>query len=316
MSVSHTSWTAKFLAVVRYEMLWNIRKKKFLGMLVVAFALATLSLAGGHIASAITGEPVKPNPDFVIGSSVGLGGLGFFLFALVTTMNIISAEFESGTIVPLLAKPVSRTTVFFGKLFAAFLALLATYCFLMIYMAIGGFVVYGPQNNLHLVPLSLLGALFSTLIWISIVLLFGTLSRSSLMAALGALGVWLGTTIIGSILGMLAGQGWILTYIPGVGTTGYVGEPPPPVGVGVAVPVSTGTDSIGPNLINYILHPSWEVTYYKIDIGAPTLGQGWVKLYSEPLSAIILTSIAVALVYFIVFVAISWYVFRRAQVTE
>ena len=316
MSVSHTSWTTKFLAVVRYEILWNIRKKKFLGMLVVAFALATLSLAGGHIASAITGEPVKADPDFVVGSSVGLGGLGFFLFALVTTMNIISAEFESGTIVPLLAKPISRTTVFFGKLFAAFLTLLATYCFLMIYMAIGGFVVYGPQNNLHLVPLSLLGALFSTLIWISIVLFFGTLSRSSLIAALGALGVWLGTTIIGSILAVLAGQGWILTYIPGSGTIGYVGEPPPPVGVGVAVSVSTGTDSIGPNLINYILHPSWEVTYYKIDIGAPIPGGIWVKLYSEPLSTVILTSIAVALVYFIVFVAISWYVFRRAQVTE
>jgi len=147
MSVSHTSWTAKFLAVVRYEILWNIRKKKFIGMLVVAFAFATLFLAGGHIASAITGEPVRPNPDFVIGSNVGLVGFVFFLFAIVTTMNIISAEFESGTIVPLLAKPVSRTTVFFGKLFAAFLTLLATYCFLMIYMTIGGFVVYGPQNN-------------------------------------------------------------------------------------------------------------------------------------------------------------------------
>ncbi|TET63570.1 ABC transporter permease, partial [Candidatus Bathyarchaeota archaeon] len=263
MSAGQTGWTAKFLAVVRYEILWNIRKKKFLGMFVVAFALATLVLAGSHIASAITGEPVKPNPDFVINANVGLGGLGFFLFAMVVTMNVISAEFESGTIVPLLAKPVSRTTVFFGKLFAAFLTLLATYCFLMIYMTIGGFVVHGPQNNLHLVPLSLLGALFSTLIWIAIVLLFGTLSRSSLIAALGTFGVWLGTTIIGQILGMLAGQGWILNYIPGVGNVGYVGEAPP---LGVAV--STGTDSIGPNLINYILHPSWEVTYYKIDIGA------------------------------------------------
>ncbi|MDH5691003.1 MAG: hypothetical protein OEY81_06225 [Candidatus Bathyarchaeota archaeon] len=42
----------------------------------------------------------------------------------------------------------------------------------------------------------------------------------------------------------------------------------------------------------------------------------WTPLYSEPLPTVILTSIAVALVYFIVFVAISWYVFRRAQVTE
>jgi len=314
MSASHTSWTAKFLAVIRYEILWNIRKKKFLGMIVVAFALATLSLAASHIVSAITGAPVEPNPDFVINSNVGLGGFGFFLFAIVTAMNTISGEFESGTIVPLLAKPISRTTVFFGKLFAAFLTLLATYCFLMIYMTIGGFVVYGPQNNLHLVPLSLLGALISTLIWISAVLLLGSLSKSSLIAALGALGIWFGTTIIGTILAVLAGQGWILTYIPGSGNTAYVGEPPP-LGAGTAV--TTGTDSIGPNLINYILHPSWEVTYYKANIGGTTPGQIlWEKLYSEPLSTVILTSVAVALIYFIVFVGISWYVFRRAQVTE
>jgi ABC-type transport system involved in multi-copper enzyme maturation permease subunit len=317
MSVSHSSWTAKFLAVVRYEMLWNIRKKKFLGMLVVAFALTTLSLALNHIANALGGPPVEPNPDFVIGSNAGLGGFVFFLFAIVTAMNIISAEFESGTIVPLLAKPVSRTTVFFGKLFAAFLTLLATYCFLMIYMTIGGFVVYGPQNNLHLVPLSLVGALFSTLIWIAIVLLLGTLSRSSLIAALGAFGVWVGTNILGLILGVLAGQGWIFTYIPGTGNSGFANGGLSPFGP-TGTSVSTGTDSIGPNLINYILHPSWEVTYYKINIGELTPGQPplFEKLYSEPLSTVILTSIAVALVYFIVFVAISWYVFRRAQVTE
>jgi len=316
MSVRHTGWTTKFLAVVRYEILWNIRKKKFLGMLVVAFALTTLVLALGHIANAFGAPPVEPNPDFVIGSNVGLGGFVFFLFAIVTAMNTISAEFESGTIVPLLAKPISRTTVFFGKLFAAFLTLLATYCFLMIYMTIGGVVVYGPQNNLHLVPLSLLGALFSTLIWISIVLLLGTLSRSSLMAALGALGVWLGTTTIGQILGMLAGQGWILTYIPGTGSSGFANGGLSQFGP-TGTSVSTGTDSIGRNLINYILHPSWEVTYYKIDIGGSTPDQiKWIALYSEPLSTVILTSIAVALIYFIVFVAISWYAFRRAQITE
>jgi len=311
MTESRTGWTAKFLAVVRYEILWNIRKKKFLGMLVVAFALTTLVLAGEHIANAFGGPPVPPRPDFVISSNVGLGGFGFFLFAIVTAMNTISAEFESGTIVPLLAKPISRTTVFFGKLFAAFVTLLATYCFLMVYMAIGGFVVYGPQNNLHLVPISLFGALFSTLIWISIVLLLATLSRSSLIAALGAFGIWLGTTIIGQILSVLAGQGWILTYIPGVGNIGSVGGPPQSIN---SVGVSTGTDSIGPNLINYILHPSWEVTYYKMEIVGTTTE--WTALYSEPLSTIILTSIAVAIIYFTVFIATSWYLFRRAQITE
>jgi len=312
MRIDQSGWITKFSAVVRYELLWNIRKKKFYGMLIVAFALTTLALAGSHIQSTITGDPVELNPDFVIDSNVGLGGFGFFLFAIVTVMNSISGEFESGTIVPLLAKPVSRTTVFLGKLFAAFLTLLVTYSFLMIYMTIGGFLIYGPQNNLHLVPLSLLGALFSTLIWISIVLLFGTLFRSSLIAALGALGIWLGTNIIGSIIGILAGQGWILTYIPGSGNSGSVGGNPI---VGTAV--STGTDNIGPNLINYILHPSWNVTYYKIDLIQSSQGiPVWEALNTELLSTVVLTSIAVALIYFIVFVTISWFVFRRAQITE
>jgi ABC-type transport system involved in multi-copper enzyme maturation permease subunit len=303
--------------VVRYEILWNIRKKKFLGMLVVAFAFTTLSLALDHIANAFGGPPVEPNPNFVINSNVGLGGFVFFLFAIVTVMNTISAEFEGGTIVPLLAKPVSRTNVFLGKLFAAFLTLLATYCFLVIYLTVGGSAVYGPQNNLHLVPLSLLGALFSTLIWIAIVLFFGTLFRSSLIAALGPFGIWLGTNIIGRIIAMVGGQGWILNYILGSGNTGYVGGPPDSA---VSTAVSTGTDSIGPNLINYILHPSWKATFYKMNIGGIISGERhqitWTPLYSEPLSNIILMSIAVALVYFILFVAISWYLFRRAQVTE
>ena len=318
MSLNRPSWLTKFLAVIRYEMYWNTRKKKFIGMLTIAFALTTLVLALDHIANFFGGPPIEPNPDYVISTNVGLGGFAFFLFAIVTVMNTISAEFESGTIVPLLAKPVSRTTVFFGKLFAAFLTLLATYCFLMIYLAIGGFVVYGPQNNLHLVPLSLLGALFSTFIWISIVLLFGTLFRSSLLAALAPLGIWFGTNIIGSIIGVLAGQGWIFTYIPGSGTSGFANGAPPSQMGPTGNSVSTGTDSIGTNLINYILHPSWEVTYYKINIGGMAQGQPFSlePLYSEPLSNVILTSIAVAVIYFIVFIGISWYVFRRAQITE
>ncbi len=39
------SWISRFWAVVRYEMLWNIRKKKFIGIIIVAFALITVELA-------------------------------------------------------------------------------------------------------------------------------------------------------------------------------------------------------------------------------------------------------------------------------
>lgn len=316
-SRTNPRWMNGLLAMVKYEILWNIRKKKFLGMLIVAFALATLALTGGYILSSITGQPMEPNPDFVINSNLGLGGIGFFLFAVVTVMNSISGEFESGSIVPLLAKPISRTTVFLGKLLAALLTLLATYTFLMIYLTIGGYAVYGPQNNLHLVPLSLIGGILSTLLWMAIVLAIGSVFKSSMLAALGPFGIWLGSTILSGILGGLMGQGLILTYLPGSGNPGFVKGAGPPSPYSPGLQIATGTDSIGPNLINYILHPSWEVTFYKLSLGHPPVMDSlpWEELYSMPLSLVLLQSVVVALAYFVVFTVVSWYALRRAQVT-
>ncbi len=145
-----------------------------------------------------------------------------FLFAVVTVMNSISGEFESGTIVLLLTKPVSRTMVFLGKLFAAFVTLLLAYTIIVVYTAIGGTLVYGPQNNLHLVPLSLLGSILSTFVWIAIVLAIGSLSKSSLIAAIGAFGIFMALTIGSSMISVFSEQAWVLNYVPGSGATGYI----------------------------------------------------------------------------------------------
>lgn len=313
---TNPSWATRFWAVVKYELLWNIRKKKFIGMVVVAFALATLSLALPPILSNVIGQPLSQNPDYVVGSGTGIGGLGLFLFAVVTVMNSISGEFESGTIVPLLTKPVSRTMVFLGKLFAAFITLLSAYAVLFVYTTIGGTIVYGPQNNLHLVPLSLLGSIISTFVWIAIVLAIGSISKSSLIAALGAFGIFIALFITDPIVSLFSDQAWILTYVPGSGATGYI------KGLGAQTPytpglsVSTGTDNIAANLINYALHPSLNVTFYKISGFQPGGSPLMIELYSEPLSLILLRSITVATTYILVFLFISWYAFRRAQVLE
>jgi len=307
------SWMTSFLAVIRYELLWNIRKKKFLGMVVVAFVFVTLSLALPMILSNIIGQPLSQNPDYVV--SGGIGGLVLFLFAVVTVMNSISGEFESGTIIPLLTKPVSRSMIFLGKLVAAFITLLSAYAVLFVYMTIGGTILYGPQNNLHLIPLSLLGSIFSTFVWIAIVLAIGSISKSSLMAALGAFGIFIALFISAPIVSLFSEQAWILTYVPGNGASGYI------VGVGSQTPytpgmsVSTGTDNIAANLNSYILHPSSEVTFFKISGFRP--GQAsMIELYVEPLSLVLLRSIAVAAIYIFVFNFIAWYALKRAQVTE
>jgi len=309
---TNPSWATRFWAVLEYELLWNIRKKKFLGMVVVAFVFATIGLALLPILSNMFGQPLSQNPDYAVGS--GPGAFGFFLFALVTVMNSISGEFESGTIVPLLTKPVSRTMVFLGKLFAAFITLLSVYVVLFVYTAIGGTIVYGPQNNLHLIPLSLLGNILSTFVWIAIVLAIGSVSKSSLIAALGAFGIFIALFISAPIVSVFSDQAWILTYLPGNGTTGTLGSISQGQGIVTAKMVSTGTDSIAANLINYVLYPSSDVTFFKK--GGFQLEQPPPILYVEPLSLVLLRSITVAATYILVFLFISWYALKRAQVVE
>ncbi len=300
-------WMTRFWAVVKYELLWNIRKKKFLGVVIVAFALATLSLALPVILSNVVNQPLSQNPDYVVRTGAGIGGLGLFLFAVVTVMNSISGEFESGTIVPLLTKPVSRTMVFVGKLFAAFLTLLAAYLVLNVYMAIGGTIVYGPQNNLHLIPIALLGSVLSTFVWVAIVLAIGSVSKSSIIAALGTFGIFLGLSIGVPIVSMFSEQAWVLTYVPGSGVSGYIKDLEP------TILLSTGTDNIATNLINYVLYPSSDVGIYKIGLFTPGM-PSLVELYVEPLSFVVLRSILVASAYILVFSFVAWYALRRAQI--
>jgi ABC-type transport system involved in multi-copper enzyme maturation permease subunit len=314
---TNPSWTTRFWAIVKYELLWNIRKKKFLGMLIVAFALATLSLVLAPVLSSMVGEELSQNPDYVVTSGAGIGGLGLFLFAVVTVMNSISGEFESGTIVPLLTKPVSRTMVFLGKLFAAFITLLSAYAVLFIYMTIGGTIVYGPQNNLYLVPLTLLGTILSTFVWIAIVLTIGSMSKSSLIAALGAFGIFIALFISAPIVSLFSDQARVLTYVPGSGATGYIVGLGPQTTYAPGMSVSTGTDNIAANLITYILHPSENVSFFTISgFSGEQISWPSSPLYMEPLSFVLLRSTIVAAVYVLVFLFVAWYAFKRTQILE
>jgi ABC-type transport system involved in multi-copper enzyme maturation permease subunit len=304
------SWFTRFWAVVRYEMLWNIRKKKFLGLVIVAFIFATLSWVLPVVLSATTDQAINANPDFAVTFSIP--GIGLFLFALITAMNSISSEFESGTVVPLLTKPVSRTMVFLGKLIATFIVILVTYTILFVYVVIGGALVYGPQNNLHLVPLGLLGNMLSTFIWITLILAAGALSKSTTLSTLVAFGLFFGLFFAVPIISVFAGPSPVLNYLPGTGASGTMITTQGQIGIGA------GTDNIGANLINYVLHPSANVdfntTNIEIQNGQPLITQ--VFSYSEPISVITLRSVATAAVYTIVFLFIAWIAFKWAQILE
>jgi ABC-type transport system involved in multi-copper enzyme maturation permease subunit len=309
--------SAGFWAIIRYEILWNIRKKKVLGMVAIALAFSIISIALAPALANFVNQKITANPDYVV-SSGGISSLVLFLFALVTVMNSVSSEFESGTIVPLLTKPVSRTTVFLGKVTAAILTLIPVYVLLYVIQIVGGIAIYGPQNNLFLVSVLFIGSLVSTLVWMSIVLALGSITKSSLFAALGPFLIYIGLFISSGIISAFLGQAWILTYVPGSGNSGYlVSSQTSSVPLGTTS-ISTGTDSIATTLANFILHPSYYVAFAKL-AGLTSVASSNLTLTvtsTEPLSVVLLTAVGVALAYVFAFLFIGWFAFRKAQISE
>jgi ABC-type transport system involved in multi-copper enzyme maturation permease subunit len=259
------------------------------------------------------GVSLTPNSNVVFDFFNGLSGIFLFLIAVATTMNTISGEFETGSITPLLTKPVSKNTVFLGKITASFLTLLGIYAFLTIYVTVGGILIEGSQNNLQLVPLGLVGLILATMVWGSLVILLGTLSKSSLVAALGSFGAWIGVTIAGSILGSVFGQTAILFYAPGGGATGSTAG----CGTGrleAGGTFATGTDNLGYMLMQWVLNGSTTLNFcgFRFRGGATET----FLASSDTIANVALRDLGVTLAYLAVFLFLSWYAFRRAQIIE
>jgi hypothetical protein len=130
-----------------------------------------------------------------------------------------------------------------------------------------------------------------------------------LIAALGTFGIYIALSISSPIISIFSDQAWVLTYLPGGGAYGTIEiTNHNSLNMGATKVISTGTDSMASNLINYVLYPSADVTFRKMITGA--------VLYAEPLSLVLLKSIIVALAYIFSFSLTSLYVFRRTQVFE
>ncbi len=305
------SWFSRFWAIVRYEMLWNIRKKKFIGIVILGFVLSTVAVFLPPILSNATGQKLVANSTYAVTYSIPAFGL--FLFALATGMNSISSEFETGTIVPLLTKPVSRSMVFLGKLFAAFIIILVTYTVFFLYMVVGSTFVYGAQNNLQLLPLGLLGNVVTTFIWVAIILAMGSLSKNTMISAIVAFSLFLALFIAVPIVSAFVGPSPALNYVPGGGAAGAISTSQGSLTIG------GGTDNIGTNLINSVLYPSANANFTKININIQVNQQPVVTqtlAYTEPLLVVALRSLGVAFAYILAFLFTAWFALKRAQILE
>jgi ABC-type transport system involved in multi-copper enzyme maturation permease subunit len=309
-----TTWLAGFLAILYYEFLWNLRKKKIVGLFILVFAIVTLELALPPLLAYYNGVPLTPNSNVVFEFFNGLSGIFLFLIAVATTMNTISGEFETGSITPLLTKPVSKNTVFLGKIVASFLTLLGIYAFLTVYVTVGGILIEGSQNNLQLIPLGLVGLVLATMVWGSLVILLGTLSKSSLIAALGSFGVWIGVTIAGTVLGSFFGQTAVLFYAPGGGARGTTAVCTTGAVEAGNSTFATGTDNLGYMLMQWVMNGSTTLNFCGTRFRARVMETFLAS--SDTIANVALRDLGVTLAYLGVFLFVSWYAFRRSQIIE
>jgi ABC-type transport system involved in multi-copper enzyme maturation permease subunit len=315
------SWFSRFWAIVRYEMLWNIRKKKFIGILAAVFVIATLILVLPVAGSRYAGVSIKANPTYAI--TFGGTGFLFLLFAIGTAVNSISSEFESGSIIPLVTKPVSRTMVFLGKLFGTFIVLVVSYIVLYAYVTIASIALYGSQNDLQFMPVIVVGCIISTFIWVSLLFAVGSISKNTIMTMIVAIIMFLALFFAGPIIGVYLGPSSTLNYVPGTGASGtlvIVGTTSAGAAHFNGTSVSAGTDNIGVNIVNYALFPSANVTYSKINISAITTNETSLPtsgvLYAESTSLVALRSVIVSFAYIVGFLIVAWVAFKRSQVLE
>ncbi len=306
------STSSSFKALLKYEFIWNLRKKKFQAVLLIIILLQIVVFVVPVILSSMNDQVIEPDPHSSIFSEPP--GLLMFLVAIAVGMNEISEEFEQGRAQLLFSKPISRSLIFLSKIVAIFIILFIAYLFLYITGLALSIAIYGPQEYVYLAPILVSGVLLATAPYLAIVLFLGAVSKSSLIAALGSFGILIGLSITVGILGVFGGQAWIADYIPSGGQSGVIMES--------GENFQTGTDGLGVALSQYIINPnaSVNVTYIMgiqiSDIDQVQTPELDIKTEITEIGQVVFRAAEVSLSYFILLTFGAWFIFRRVEIKD
>ena len=164
------------------------------GLMLIILPLVLLALA--VIVGKLTGGGTGP-------AETVLGGLGLGvvvpLVALIATSSVLVPEIDDGSIVYLLAKPISRHTVLVSKLVVAFGAVVA---FAVVPLLVAGLVLASSHSQLAFAYS--LGGLAAGAAYTALFAWLSTVSRHAVVLGLIYVLLWEGA--IGS---MLAGVRWV-----------------------------------------------------------------------------------------------------------
>ncbi|MBD6956138.1 MAG: ABC transporter permease [Thermoplasmata archaeon] len=270
-------------AVIKYELKWDLRKLKIYISLSIVTALALLVTI--YMGSMVH---VQNKGNYWLFSLTFLSSSIFlFLMGAPVTMNSISGEFESGTIVPLLSRPVSRTEVFFGKVIASMIIILMEMALLGIILSVVSTLIMGPQSNLYRLFIYTLTLTASTMVYASFTMMLSSITKNSMASILGAFGVMFGIMIGVSI--------YEITYSPQVWF--------------ITLPF-IGTDGLTNNAIYAFNNPDAKYAMALNVHSNSTVLSNITNLQAA------LISFAFTLIYIALFLIIGWLVFKRSDIKD
>lgn len=194
--------------LIRETFLEAVSKKVVIGFLIIS-VLVLIGLAWYFFGSGMSDiiASLQPTPDdpqgaalqeLVYSHQLGIGGLFYvaaIFISIFMTAGIIPSMMERGTIDMLLSKPLSRSTLLFGKVLGGFLV--AT--FSMAFFIVGAWLIMSIATGVWNVGFlaSLLPALLIFLSLYALLVFIGVTTQSS---ALGMIICYLIATVISPVL--------------------------------------------------------------------------------------------------------------------
>jgi ABC-2 type transport system permease protein len=210
--------------IIGYEWRRAIAKKKILALIVLAVALQALVLVA---LAQITPETLtflgfsNLSLMWIVGVLQGTQSLFVSLIAIITAGGSMSEEYEHGTADILLSKPITRLEYLFGKFLGGFLLLTVVEALTTIVSIVLSPVFFGAQSSLQFAPLLFLAVVYSSLIFFSLSFMASEVFRGSTIAMLVALGILIGSQIIGQILAFVTGASGLTRAFPTWASTSF-----------------------------------------------------------------------------------------------
>ena len=139
------------------------------------------------------------SPDPIPFSFIGMVGLVTPIIAIALGFDAINAEFNQRTLSRILAQPIYRDALLFGKFLAGLLTI--TIMLVALWLMVIGLGILtlglppGPEEVMRAVAMLFVTVVYAG-VWLALALFFSIVFRSAATAALAALGLWLFLTIL------------------------------------------------------------------------------------------------------------------------